>query len=278
MTDNYYEILQIPSDADEREIKSAYHRLARELHPDKATSPEDAKAFEERFAEVSAAYNALKDPVKRAEFDKRNQGGGAARKPAPPPPASSSFTPRKNATAAVLSAGRGVPPPQSAASAPAQPRPHLGLTPEKAAIAQKAFARGMQFFKEQNFSQAIDFFEAAIQNNETEGVYHARLAMALIQARKSGTRALDAAQRAIDLEPYNLDYKFNMAFIFEMIGSKTNAKKIYEEILRWDAGNARATAALSALKKNKSSIAFGLGSDDSEKPSFLQQIFSRFRK
>src|SRR5262245_2732099 len=69
MSVNYYEILEIPTDADIREIKRAYHRLARELHPDKAPTPEEASKVEERFALVSAAYNTLKDAQKRADYD-----------------------------------------------------------------------------------------------------------------------------------------------------------------------------------------------------------------
>lgn len=272
MADNHYEILEIPSDADDREIRSAYHRLARQLHPDKASSADEAKALEERFARVSAAYNTLKDPAKRADYDKQVQTSGTRE--------SSSTPPRKTATASVLTAGRGVP--QAAPSTPRtgpaiSPRSSLGLTPEKASIAQKAFARGMQFYKESNFLKAAEFFEAAIQNNDTEGIFHARLAAALIQAKKSATRAIDAAQRAIDLEPYNLDYKFNLAFVFEAIGSKSNAKKIYGEILRWDAGNTRALAALDALKKNKSMFAFGKG-ENGDKPGIIQQILGKFRK
>jgi curved DNA-binding protein CbpA len=271
MSDNFYEILQIPTDADEREIKNAYHRLARELHPDKASSAEETKDFEKRFAQVSAAYNTLKDSGKRAEYDKRAQGG-AGNHAAP-------AAPRKTATAAVLSAGRGVPQPKASphAASAGPTRPQLGITPEKVAIAQKAFARGMQCVKEHNYTQAIEFFEAAIQNNDTEGIYHARLAAALIQSKKSATRALDAAQRAMDLEPYNLEFKFNMAFIFEMIGSKTNARKMYEDILRWDAGNSRAMAALEALKKNKSTFSIGAPAAGA-KANFIQQFFNKFRK
>jgi len=270
MNENFYEILEIPTDADERELKRAYHRLARELHPDKAGSPEEARAFEARFAQVSAAYNTLKDATKRAEYDKRIQAGN--------PKGPSVAGGRPTATATVLAAGRGVPKAASpSAGGPAGgSRPPLGLTPEKASIAQKAFARGMQFYKEDNFVKAIEFFEAAIQNHDAEAVYHARLAMALIQAKKSATRAIDAAQRAIDLEPYNLDHKFNMAYIFEVIGSKSNAKKIYEEIIRWDAGNARAMAALEALKKNKS--VFARAGDNGDKSGFLQQLINKFRK
>src|SRR5690606_31832816 len=104
-------------------------------------------------------------------------------------------------------------------------------------------------YREGNFAKAIDFFEAAIQNNDGEAIYHARLASAVIQARRSATRAINAAQRAIELDPYNLEHKFTLAHVFETIGSKSNAEKIYEDILRWDQGNPRAQACLANLKR-----------------------------
>jgi len=105
---------------------------------------------------------------------------------------------------------------------------------QRVAIAQKAYVKGMQFLKERNYAKAAEFFEAAIQNNENEAVYHARLAMALIEAKKSATRAVEAALKAIELDRYNLDFKFALAQIYDAIGSKSNALKVYEEILKWD--------------------------------------------
>jgi curved DNA-binding protein CbpA len=286
MNVNYYEILEIPSDADEREIKRAYHRLARDLHPDKAATTEEAHHCEERFAMISAAYNTLKDPAKRAEHDKRVQASGKNGAPSP----NTTPLPRKTtAIASVLQAGRAVPSPQSPANAtPAAsesssspPRQSIGLTPQRISIAQKAFARGMQFFKESNFLKAIEFFDAAIQNNDTEAVYHSRLAISLIQAKKSANRAIDAAQRAIELDPYNLEHKFDLATIYETIGSKSNAQKIYEEIVRWDVGNTRALTALARLGKKRGAFSFAMAGADgngSTTNGFLRQIFNRFKK
>lgn len=254
---NYYEILEIPSDADEREIKRAYHKLARQQHPDKASSADELRRFEEHFAQISAAYNTLKDEAKREAYNRKLKSD---------PPAK----PRMTASAAAISAGRSTP--VEAKRESGQQR-QLGNTPEKTVIAQKAYARGMQFYKESNYIKAIDFFEAAIQNNDTEPNYHARLAMTLIEARKSATRALDAAQKAIDLDPYNLEHKFNLAYIFERIGSKTNARKVYDDILKWDAGSERAHAGIKALNK-RSSIFQSRGADGSSSKSSLMQQFN----
>ena len=78
---DYYQILGVDRGADAAAIKSAYRRLAKELHPDK--NPGDDKA-EQRFKEVNQAYDILKDEQKRAAYDRygheafQNGGGGNA--------------------------------------------------------------------------------------------------------------------------------------------------------------------------------------------------------
>src|SRR5215510_10702283 len=61
-----YELLGVKSDAKPEEIKKAYRRLARKYHPD--VNPGD-KSSEEKFKEVSAAFEILSDPQKRKLYD-----------------------------------------------------------------------------------------------------------------------------------------------------------------------------------------------------------------
>src|SRR3954449_9994940 len=63
---DYYAALGVPKDADAAAIKKAYRKLARDLHPDK--NPNNAEA-EERFKEVSEAYDVLSDEKRRKEYD-----------------------------------------------------------------------------------------------------------------------------------------------------------------------------------------------------------------
>jgi molecular chaperone DnaJ len=64
---DYYELLGIVRSAGEDEVKKAYRKLALQYHPDR--NPGD-KQSEERFKEVSEAYQVLSDPQKRAQYDK----------------------------------------------------------------------------------------------------------------------------------------------------------------------------------------------------------------
>ncbi len=64
---DYYEILGISRDAPEKEIKRAYRRLAKQYHPD--TYKGDKKEAEEKFKEISEAYEVLVDKEKRAKYD-----------------------------------------------------------------------------------------------------------------------------------------------------------------------------------------------------------------
>jgi len=67
---DYYEVLGVPRDASQEDIQSAYRRLARQYHPDVNKEPE----AEDRFKEVSEAYEVLRDPEKRARYDSVGQG------------------------------------------------------------------------------------------------------------------------------------------------------------------------------------------------------------
>ena len=63
---DYYEVLGINKGADEKAIKRAYRKLAKKYHPD--TNPGDKQA-EQKFKEVTEAYNVLGDEKKRKLYD-----------------------------------------------------------------------------------------------------------------------------------------------------------------------------------------------------------------
>ncbi|MCJ2177723.1 molecular chaperone DnaJ [Novosphingobium album (ex Hu et al. 2023)] len=79
---DYYELLEVSRDADDKVLKSAYRKLAMRYHPDKNPGCSDSEA---RFKQINEAYDVLKDPQKRAAYDQyghaafqQGMGGGGA--------------------------------------------------------------------------------------------------------------------------------------------------------------------------------------------------------
>ncbi|GGY97371.1 molecular chaperone DnaJ [Novosphingobium colocasiae] len=77
---DYYELLEVERTADDKTLKSSYRRLAMRYHPDKNPGCKDS---ESRFKQINEAYDCLKDPQKRAAYDRfghaafqQGMGGG----------------------------------------------------------------------------------------------------------------------------------------------------------------------------------------------------------
>ena len=78
---DYYKILGVSRDASQDELKKAYRKLARKYHPDVSKEPN----AETKFKEVGEAYEALKDPEKRAQYDQFGSSFQHGQSFTPPP-------------------------------------------------------------------------------------------------------------------------------------------------------------------------------------------------
>ena len=65
--DDYYKVLGVEKTATAEEIRRAYHRMAHKYHPDKSSGDEES------FKKVNTAYQVLKDPKKRSQYDQYGQ-------------------------------------------------------------------------------------------------------------------------------------------------------------------------------------------------------------
>ena len=239
----YYEILGVTPNASEKDIKEAYYKRARDLHPDKARNEDEKKKNEALFADVSKAYNVLKDKTRREEY---NHSIGAS---------SASTSAPKGKSGAAAQHKKPVP------SKKTEPARSTERTGERSQIAKKSFTKGMQILKSGDVERAVKYFEAAIQNDDSEAVYFYRLAHAMLQSKKSFTKSVDYCKRAVEMDPYNMEYKLLLGEIYERAGGLSKAKELYEEILKWDATHEKALSRLKMLsdksgtKENKSFFA-----------------------
>ena len=69
---DYYEVLGVAQNADEKEIKKAYRRIAMKFHPDR--NSDDPKA-DDKFKEATEAYEVLTNAEKRAAYDRFGHAG-----------------------------------------------------------------------------------------------------------------------------------------------------------------------------------------------------------
>ena len=223
----YYEILDVRPGASDKEIKQAYYRLARDLHPDKAANKEERKKYEQLFAEISKAYNVLKEKSRREEYDRAS----------------------KRDEEREIKSGRQVEEKKDGTSVRKKDKVAKAIerSGERIQIARKAYNMGMHVMKLGDYDQAVGFFDAAIKNDDSEAVYFYRLAMAMVHGSKSFSRTVESCNRAVEMDPYNMDYKLLLGEIYEKAGGVSKAKDIYEEILKWDSTHEMARQHLTAL-------------------------------
>lgn len=196
---NPFEILEVPANASLDEIRAAYHRMAKQWHPDRFTGEEKARA-EEKFRQVAEAFHQLKDPGKRETF--------AATAPKAP---SSQASNVGNGTA-----------PEPTVAAPATPKGPAERKPEDwAAEARKAYEAG-------NMDQAKGLIQFAIRMDSSKADFH--IFFADLQEESGDQRgAVKALEAAHKLRPKDADLLIRLADHFVSLGLQARATRLLEE-------------------------------------------------
>lgn len=143
LEEDLYAVLGVEAEATDAQIRKAYKKLAVELHPDRYVGrPQEQEEAQKRFAQVSHAYNVLKDAEQRNEYDfmrrlKVEEGGGSPGEAIP------------NDEAQTLRRERG----------------------------ERYFRQGMARQMDRDFKGAIDAFKEAIRHDASVAQWHSMLAV-----------------------------------------------------------------------------------------------------
>jgi serine/threonine protein kinase/tetratricopeptide (TPR) repeat protein len=238
-TKNHFEFLGVPRNATEAQVKEAYFRLARPLHPDSNRDPglADLQAKREAaFHRLSLAYETLRDPQKRGRYEADLEARAPRRPPPPPPPAEPAAVPREVDRSAEV------------------------------AMALESFRQAEKLFKEEKYWDAIQLLEPAIPRLERAARTRAQvlLARAYMKNPNWGRRAEELLQRVLQENPEYADAYVALGNLYRASQLKSRAQTMYRKAVQAQPGHAEALAELAALD-----------GEGPEGPTLLKKFFSK---
>nr|WP_320131949.1 DnaJ domain-containing protein [uncultured Holophaga sp.] len=195
---NPYEILELSDGASPEEIKAAYHRLAKQWHPDKFSGPSKAEA-EVRFRLLAEAFGMLKDVARRA--------------PASAP----------------------VPQAEARPTAPSPEGVRIDLQAErspKERTAEDWFREAKAAFEHGDAQKSLGLIHYAIKLDGERPDYHALMAKAVARATGDKKAESKALETAIRLNPKDVESTIRLAELFQSVGMHARATRLWENARR----------------------------------------------
>ena len=248
---DHFELLAVSRDATADEIRAAYARLARTLHPDACRDPLLAEVDAQReavFLRVCRAYEILRDPDSRAAYER----DVCRRKPRPAPrrvPAVTFSAPAVtfSAPAVTFSAPRRATPPPPEPPLPPPPPSLPAASPPKAEPPPspaapvpslderlaETIAKGEGLLHEGQYWEAIRQLEPTLQNARGELRVRARLALAraCLKNPKWGKRAEAHLHDALQTDPLRTEAYLLLGDIYRDGGLSARAASMYRKVL-----------------------------------------------
>jgi len=217
---NYYQVLQINPDADASGLRRSYFRLMREYHPDrfmKEKNPDTREQLKEIFRILTRAYETLTDADLRRDYD---------------------FTIPEFTGAEEREDEQAL---ESLGASGAGPEPLPEQNPE---LAKSFYESGLEDFQKGDHQAATLNFKLAVALDPNDDSYQASLAKSMRilhanQAKENAAKALYFEEerkyraairlmtRAVDLDPEEPDYKFDLARLVEEYGNDLNAARMH---------------------------------------------------
>lgn len=217
---DYYEVLDVAQVATVDEIKDAYHKLARQYHPDRFHQVDAGLRAEigSAFARIAQAYEVLNDAGQRGAYDKKR--GPHVTVPAKAKPES-----KKESGAAA--------------------------TKKEDNRAKISFRRGMEALEHNKFDEAARLLGEAATLEPREARYRAQYGRALTFLRHSRRIAEAELQAAVAMEPNNSAFRVMLAELYQQVGLRRRAETEAARALSDDPNNQAARALLSNLKNKR---------------------------
>jgi curved DNA-binding protein CbpA len=215
---DYYEVLDVPRIATGEEIKDAYHKLARQYHPDRFHQGDSGLRAEigSAFARIAQAYETLSDSGQRGTYDKKRIPGSGS--------------------------GNTKPEQKKDPGAPAK---------KEDSRAKTSFRLGMDALEQNNFEEAARLLGEAAILEPREGRYRAQYGRALTFLPNSRRVAESELQAAVAMEPNNSAFRVMLAELYQRVGLRRRAETEVTRALADEPNNQVARALLSKLRSKQ---------------------------
>ena len=191
---NFFRILQIPAEANEDELRKAFKHVAKQIHPDRFQDPEVKSKAQEAFLKLNQAFNTLRDPLARKEYERRfgrsaptktslaetaakTENKSSRRKTGDLKPSKKSRTADLSNKAAPAK-GSG---PKLNVAAPQSDmfREMYDRQKKMETLAEEHFQAALEFERKGQLEDAVREFQEAIRLHNKVGKYHSHLGLVL---------------------------------------------------------------------------------------------------
>jgi hypothetical protein len=210
-----YEILSVPTEASQDEIQAAYHKLARQFHPDRFQSKEfsaDTRGKAEQvFTCINQAYITLKDPASRAVYDERRLINES----------------KVESELKARAAGHS----------------------EDEKTAEALYRDGRILLAQGNFEKAVEGLKGSVWLSPKKAVYHHFLGVAQSQIPKLRKNAEQSLLTALELDQSSAASHLELAKLYIKVMLRRKAELQLQEFMRWDPENPEALKLFAELNQ-----------------------------
>ena len=210
MTTELYSRLELKPGATRDQVRGAYFRLAKTLHPDRQAG-DDPEATE-RFLLIQQAYEVLMDPRLKHEFEETNRS---------PEPATSKPTVTSRGHRPVMGG-----------------RPAAAPSEEELRDAERAFRRAMDILETGRSEPALRAMQAVVRVAPRFARYRSLLGYCLALEGQNLHAARDHCRYAVEAEPFEADHQARLGVVYQQAGLSRTADKAFQEALRIEPRNA----------------------------------------